>query len=201
MQIGLVYFSESGVTKKLVLAAAAEIEAQGVNTFIYEVLGNSIEQGRFTDKDVFSSLNDCQAIVFASPTYMGSASAQFKAFADATSDFWMSQPWAGKIAAGITSGSSMNGDQSSTLAYFTTLASQHGMLWLGLDVAHGMDSEATTENSESRQLDRLGCSTGVTAYSRDGEVDKTDLATARYLGRRVAIMIKRFKHGNLTSST
>lgn len=185
IKIGLIYFSESGVTRRLVQAAAAEIEASHADAFIYELQGTAIEQGRFTDKDVFDSLKSCQAIVFASPTYMGCASAQFKAFADATSDFWMSQDWAGKIAAGITSGSSFNGDQSFTLAYFQTLASQHGMIWVGLDVAHGVNDSGHMLTTEQKPLDRAGCSTGVTACSHDGEINTVDIDTARYLARRV----------------
>jgi NAD(P)H dehydrogenase (quinone) len=68
---------------------------------------------------------------------MGGVSAQFKAFADATSELWCQQEWAGKIAAGFTCGSAMNGDQTSTLQYLVTLANQQGMLWVGLDSAQG----------------------------------------------------------------
>ena len=52
------------------------------------------------------------------------------------------QEWAGKIAAGITSGTGLNGDQSSTLQYFSTLASQHGMYWIGIDTAYGNKEQA-----------------------------------------------------------
>lgn len=65
------------------------------------------------------SLQECDVIIFGSPTYMESVAAQFKAFADATSYFWSSQRWAGKVAAGITSDTGLNGDQTSTLQYLS----------------------------------------------------------------------------------
>jgi len=83
--------------------------------FSHQIKSTEIVEGRFVNLDVFHILKSCNAIIFASPTYMGGVAAQFKAFADATSEFWEAQEWAGKIAAGITSGTGFNGDQSSTL--------------------------------------------------------------------------------------
>lgn len=108
---------------------------------------------------------------------MGGVAAQFKAFADATSDFWERQEWAGKMAAGITSGTALNGDQSSTLQYFSILASQHGMYWVGIDSVHRRDGDG---------LNRLGCQLGVVAQSDGNTINPTDIKTARYLGVRVS---------------
>ena len=47
------------------------------------------------------------AIIFGSPTYMGSVSWQFKKFADASSKPWFGQAWKDKIAAGFTNSASM----------------------------------------------------------------------------------------------
>jgi NAD(P)H dehydrogenase (quinone) len=54
-------------------------------------------------------------MIFGSPTYMGSASAAFKAFMEATSQRWMEQRWAMKLAAGFTNSGSQNGDKQNTL--------------------------------------------------------------------------------------
>ena len=69
---------------------------------------------------------------------MGGPSAQFEAFADATSEIWCKQGWEDKIAAGFTCGSATNGDQGSTLQYFVTLANQRGMVWFGLALVRPM---------------------------------------------------------------
>jgi len=103
--------------------------------------------------------------------------AQFKAFADATSDRWTTQRWADKVAAGFTTGSCANGDQGHTLAYFTILAAQHGMLWCGLDIPGGVDPQGRN---------RLGSQSGLATHVVDGALDASDLVTTRYLGRRLA---------------
>ncbi len=181
-EIGIVYFTHSDITGKLVAAAKAEMENVGVDVVLHQIVGHEIVEGRFVNHELFDQLKNCRAIIFASPTYMGSASAQFKAFADATSELWAEQKWAGKIAAGITSGTGLNGDQSSTLQYFITLASQHGMLWVGLDTAHG---------HQNHGVNRLGSQLGVVAQTTDSSANRVDLLTAAYLGQRVARFAKR----------
>lgn len=185
MKVGLVYFSSSDVTKKLVLSAISGIEELDVKTYRYRIVGEDIVSGRFVNNEVFDYLKDCDAIIFASPTYMGGVSAQFKAFIDASSEQWCKQEWAGKVAAGITCGSALNGDQSSTLQYLVTFSSQHGMYWCSLDSAHGYNDHG---------INRLGCQLGVVAQSTSEVVNKTDIATARYLGRRVAELTVRINN-------
>lgn len=176
-KVSIVFFSNTGVTAKLVKAAESEFQSNGIDTFIYQIQGGDIVDGRFAKVDIFKDLHESDSIIFASPTYMGGVAAQFKAFADATSDFWLEQKWAGKYAAGITCGSAPNGDQSSTLQYFATLASQHGMLWVGIDAAH---------SNVSCSVNRLGNQLGVVAHSENGEVNEIDCNTAKYLASRIA---------------
>ncbi|WP_371379319.1 flavodoxin family protein [Thalassotalea aquiviva] len=177
-KVGIVYFTKTDITGQLVKAASSEIESKGLDVYEHLIEGGELIEGRFVNDKVFDELRNCEAIIFASPTYMGGVAAQFKAFADATSDFWEAQEWADKIAAGITSGSAFNGDQSSTIQYFSILASQHGMYWVGLDSANSNDS-----------INRLGCQLGVVAQSNDGIVNQLDLNTAKYLGARVSNLV------------
>jgi len=183
-KVAVVYFTNTDVTGQLAKACISAAEQAGVKTCIHRILGEEIIEGRFKNADLFDRLADCDAIVFASPTYMGGPAAQFKAFADASSEYWSEQLWAGKVAAGITSGAAPNGDQTATLQYFSTLASQHGMFWVGLNVFHGYKEQA---------LNRLGSQMGVVAESADGFVNSSDLETAAYLGRRVANITKQLK--------
>ena len=184
IKIGIVYFSTTDVTGKLARAVCKEITEHDIQLTSHQIVGAEIVEGRFVNKDLMAELHSCDAIIFASPTYMGNVSAQFKAFADATSDFWESQTWSGKIAAGITAGTGLNGDQSSTLQYFSTLASQHGMIWIGLDAPF---------SDKDKNVNRLGCQLGVTAHSLDGNVHETDLRTAKYLTNRVISMTKKLR--------
>jgi multimeric flavodoxin WrbA len=179
-KVGFVYYTKTDVTGDLVYAAISELECKGVDVIKHQIKGSEIVEGRFINSRVFELLANCDAIVFGSPTYMGGAAAQFKAFADASSQVWSSQQWSGKIAAGITSGTSLNGDQSSTLQYFSILASQQGMYWVGL-----------SNISQSESINRLGCELGVVAHSEDGRVNALDLETARHLAVRIAEAIKK----------
>jgi len=131
-------------------------------------------------------LDGADAIIFGSPTYMGSASAIFHAFAQDTAGRWLRQSWRDKLAAGFTNSGSKAGDKSSTLGYFATLAAQHGMVWVNLGLLPGWNSSRGSEDD----LNRLGFHSGAAAQSdvdsRPGAVHHSDLATAEHLGRRVA---------------
>src|SRR5204862_231983 len=47
-------------------------------------------------------LDDADAIVFGAATYMGTASAAFHSFAEASSKRWFTERWTDKLAAGFT---------------------------------------------------------------------------------------------------
>ena len=140
---------------------------------------------RITDED-WQVLDDAHAIVFGAPTYMGTASAAFHTFAEASARRWLTRRWQDKVAAGFTNSGSMAGDKAGTLGYFATLAAQHGMLWVTLGLPSGWNS---TRGSES-DLNRLGFYQGAGAQSplddRTGTLHPSDLATAEHLGHRVA---------------
>lgn len=177
-KVAIVYFSKTDVTHQLACALKEGLENNSsIEVFVHRIQGAEIIEGRFANMDIFNELADADAIVFGTPTYMGNVSAQFKSFADATSELWCDQLWAGKLAAGFTCGSAFNGDQSNTLQYMITLANQHGMLWLGLDSARGYKDHG---------INRLGCQLGVVACSENGELDEQDKATADYLGQRIS---------------
>jgi NAD(P)H dehydrogenase (quinone) len=176
--VAIVYHSTTGTTGQLAQALLAGVQTvEQVQASVHRIDGEDIHQGRFVNEKFIEVIGQADAIVFGSPTYMGSVSAQFKAFADATGELWAARQWADKIAAGFTIGSNYAGDQLSTLQYLKTFASQHGMLWLGLDIPGGF---------ESGVRNRLGSQSGLIAQTRDNTVHADDLGTAKYLGARVA---------------
>ncbi|POZ61805.1 flavodoxin family protein [Chromobacterium alticapitis] len=172
----ILYFSGSGTTHQLA-EAIHEGAIEHSSAKLLRIQPEQLAEGRFALSAILPDLLDADAILFGSPTYMGAPAAQFKAFADASSELWWDQALADKIAAGFTVGGNLNGDQQATLNYFAMLASQHGMLWCGLDVA---------ANHGPERLNRFGCQWGVCACNAGGELHPSDLATARHLGRRVA---------------
>ncbi|NJK72143.1 MAG: flavodoxin family protein [Synechococcaceae cyanobacterium SM2_3_60] len=129
----------------------------------------------------FATLDASDAIIFGSPTYMGTVSGQFKCFADATSTRWFSSAWVNKIAAGFTVSGSPSGDKLSTLQYLQLLASQLGMLWIGIDIIR---------YSDPQERNQLGSYVGVMGQAAqeppDEAPNEADKATGAYLGQRVA---------------
>ncbi|ELA8096909.1 flavodoxin family protein [Vibrio parahaemolyticus] len=195
-KIAIIYFSKTDVTGQLARAIAAGVEQQGIKQqgeceiLSHRIEGSEIIEGRFVKPNLMDELAECDAIIFGSPTYMGGVAAQFKAFADASSESWYNQKWANKVAAGFTSGGALNGDQSCTLQYLQTFAYQHGMMWVGLD---------KISNSGEQNLNRYGVQGGIVAQGgEDGQLHASDVATAEYLGKRVAALVSKL---SATSAT
>lgn len=149
-----------------------------------------------TEAPGWHALDEAAAIIFGCPTYMGSGSAGMKTFMEATSQRWMDQKWADKLAAGFTNSGSQNGDKHNTLVSFATFAAQHGMVWINLNLLPGNNSSQGSVDD----LNRLGAALGAMAQSNidQGPEDcppESDLATARHLGRRVAECSLRWHRG------
>ena len=187
--IAVVYHSEYGHTAKQAAAVANGIEKFGAKATLHEV------DGEFSD---WAALEKADAIIFGSPTYMGSASAQFKAFMDASSKhvFYPHFKWKNKIAAGFTNSASQAGDKSETLSQFTIFAAQHGMHWVNLGLAPANNSSTGSE----KELNRLGYWLGAAAQSNADEGAEvtppaSDLQTASFLGERVAKVTAQLKAG------
>ncbi len=178
--VAIVYHSGYGHTKVLaerVHRGAASVE--GVETHLI----NTQEMG----DAAWQTLDDATAIIFGAPTYMGTASAGFSEFKDATSKRWMEGKWKNKLAAGFTNSGSLTGEKQSTLQQMQGLAAQHMMVWISLGLMPGNNSsEGSMEN-----LNRLGSAIGAMAQSNvdqgaDVAPPESDRATAEHLGRRVA---------------
>jgi NAD(P)H dehydrogenase (quinone) len=180
-QLAIIYYSALGTTHKLARAIAhgASLSA---TVALCRITGDDIVAGRFVNEQTMTVVDAAEGVAFGSPTYIGGAAAQFKAFADASSERWSKQSWAGKWAAGFTTGALPAGDQLHTLTYFSILAAQHGMLWCGLDIPG---------EEGLRGLNRLGSQLGLATNLVDGSLPKSDIDTAEYLGKRLARLAHR----------
>lgn len=185
MKIVIVYHSVTGTTAQLAEAIAAGCRSvTAVDLQLLRIEGEDIIQGRYKNSAVLEAIDQADAVIFGSPTFMGSVSAQFKAFADATAgDHWGQQLWADKVAAGFTVGTGYCGDTLHSLHYLQILAAQQGMLWAGLDLAGAGDVKAPN---------RLGAQAGLIVRAVDGAIEEPDLQTAFYLGQRVVRVVSRF---------
>ncbi|MEU4957719.1 flavodoxin family protein [Streptomyces rimosus] len=170
----------SGFGHTAVLAEAVRDGAADAGATVHLVKVDEITE------EQWGLLDAADAIVFGSPTYMGTASGAFHVFAEATSKRWATRAWQDKLAAGFTNSGSKSGDKLHTLQFFTVLAAQHGMHWVSLGLLPGWNSSTASEND----LNRLGIFLGAGAQTDsdrgpDG-VHKADIVTADHLGRRVA---------------
>ncbi|MFG2196090.1 flavodoxin family protein [Streptomyces sp. NPDC048639] len=158
-----------------------------------------INVDEITDEQ-WATLDGSDAIVFGSPTYMGTASGAFHVFAEATSKRWATLAWRDKLAAGFTNSASKSGDKLHTLQFFQILAAQLGMHWVNLGLLPGWNSSSGSEND----LNRLGVFAGAAAQSNVDEgpdaVHKADIATAEHLGRRVAETAKVLAQGRAATA-
>jgi len=183
-RVAIVYHSGYGHT-----AAQAEAVRQGVES----VAGAEALMVKVEEVDAhWAELEHVRAIIFGAPTYMGSVSAPFKAFMDATSKIWMQRGWKDKIAAGFTNSGSQSGDKLNSLVQLMIFAMQHGMVWVGLDHLPGNNSST----GSVEDLNRLGSFMGAMAQSNvdqgpDVAPPEADRKTAALLGARVAAMAAR----------
>jgi len=180
IEVVVAYHSGYGHTRRVAEALAEGVSAAQRSVRCLDVSSLS-EEG-------WTMLDQAQAIVFGSPTYMGGASAAFKQFAEASSKRWFTQVWKDKIAGGFTCSLSMSGDKYSTLMYMVTLAMQHSMVWVGT----GMLPAAVAGAPD--QVNRIGSSIGLMAQADNVPAEisppEGDLATARAYSERIASKLR-----------
>lgn len=178
-KIAIVFHSGYGHTLRQAQAVLdGAIAVPGVEAKLYPVTE--------LNDDHWAELDAADAMIFGSPTYMGSATAKFKEFKETSSKRWYGQAWKDKIAAGFTVSASQSGDKLNTLVEMMIFANQHGMVWVGLGLLPGNNNSQGSVND----INRLGGFAGAMAQANadqgaDGMLD-SDLKTAAALGKRVA---------------
>ncbi|MFI4988645.1 MAG: flavodoxin family protein [Alphaproteobacteria bacterium] len=190
-KVAVVYHSGYGHTKAL-----AEAVLRGARS----VLGTEAELVSVDEVEAKAALLDgADALIFGAPTYMGSASAPFKAFMEWSSKRWAGLQWRDKVAAGFTNSASQSGDKLSTLVQLAVFAAQHGMIWAGLDLLPGNNNSKGSVDD----LNRLGSFIGAMAQSNADQglegMRESDLKTGERLGARVATLAKRL-HASIAAA-
>lgn len=188
IKISIIYHSGYGHTKRL-----AEAVLEGVMS-VSDIEAKIISVDDIADNWDF--VNASEAIIFGSPTYMGTISAPFKAFMDKTSKIWFKQEWKDKLAAGFTNSGWPSGDKLNTMMQINIFAAQHGMVWVNPAEIPGNLSK----KEGCAEVNRLGSFLGVMSLSPFNEKADTappecDLQTARFLGERVSNCTIRWVNG------
>lgn len=177
-KIAIVFHSGYGHTAVL---------AQAVHRGASEVSGAEVALVPVEEiEDNWDLIDAADAIIFGTPTYFASASAQFKAFLDATAPRWLEGRWRNKLASAFTVSAGMSGDKLGTLQQINHFAMQHGMIWVGLGLPPGNNTNA----GSPEDLNRLGGFLGAMAQANadappEAAPAGSDLRTAEHLGRRV----------------
>lgn len=184
----VVYHSGYGHTRVLAEAVAQGVERHPGSSCLLISVEDVAEH--------WDHLHQADAIIFGAPTYMGSASAAFKGFMEATAGFYLAQPWRDKLAAGFTNSGCLCGDKLNTLLQMAVFAAQHSMIWVGLDLLPARSGSGVFDG----QLNRLGSSLGAMAQSNVEQPPERappmeDRCTAAHLGERVARLAAQMGRG------
>lgn len=192
-KLSIIYHSGFGHTAKAAESVAAGARGvDGVEVDLIAITPEQLEGGRWKDDEVMATLSDSDAIIFGTPTYMGTVSGPFKCFADATAPYWFDQSWKDKLAGGFTSSGYASGDKVMTLHYLVTLAAQLRMIWIG------PAAPASNITQDGQDIDRWGYYLGVGVVGnmqQENQPSEGDLKTAELYGQRLAEATLRWERG------
>ncbi|MFK7778052.1 MAG: flavodoxin family protein [Gimesia sp.] len=176
-RIAIIYYSQSGNTARM-----AEAVFQGANSMedvqvsLITIDGKDIIEGRWKNEEIMARLDASDAIIFGTPTYMGSVSAQLKALFDSAVGRYLEGAWKNKVASGFTVSAAPSGDKMNALLTQVIFSMQMGMVWVGLG-NNGMNADG---------INRLGINLGATGQAHEEPLSADDLKTGEFLGKRVA---------------
>ncbi|MDG2320613.1 MAG: flavodoxin family protein [Rhodospirillaceae bacterium] len=178
-------------------AALAECVAEGART----VEGAEVHVLHVDDvDDNWSTLHTSDALIFGSPTYIGSVSGKFKLFAEKLAgEVWLKRMWKNKFAAGFTVSAGQSGDKMNCLTQMIVFASQMAMIWVP---QHALGGKYSTAGSD-KDINRLAGYLGAMAQANiDEPADiappESDRETARMHGRHVTQVAAQFIVGQTT---
>lgn len=189
-RIAIVYFSAfKGNTEKL---------AEAVKRGAESVSDTEVTLIHTDDVDAnWAVLHAADAIIFGTPTYIGSAAARFKEFMEKLAgEVWLKRLWVNKVAGGFTVSAGRSGDKLVCLQQLVTLAAQMGMLWVPMRITGGNYSSQGSEDD----LNRMAGYLGVMAQANIDEPPElappaSDIATAELHGNHIANVARQFSHG------
>ncbi len=187
--ISIVYSSGTGHTARMAQAVSEGCLIDGeTDVHLLEISDDDFHGSRWVNEEILKTLDSSDAIIFGSPTYMGSVSSKMKAFMEASVSRYIPETWNDKIAAGFTVSGAQGGDKLNTLMTMTTFAMQHGMIWIGLGCNPFNNDKGVNEAGYYYGA------TGVAGLDDDPKYFPTevDLESGRILGKRVSLYAKRF---------
>ena len=128
-----------------------------------------------------NSLKDYDAIIVGSPTRFGRMSSQMASFWDTAGGLWATGALHGKVGGAFTSSATQHGGNETTLFSIITNLLHFGMTIVGLDYGH----QGQMGHDEVVGGAPYGATT-IAGGDGSRQPSETDLAGARYQGRRIA---------------
>lgn len=136
-------------------------------------------------------LKEPDAIIFGTPTRYGNMIGQMREFLDSTGPLWAEGALIGKVGSVFTSSNTQHGGQESTILSFHTTLLHHGFIVVGLPYSF---------TGQNRVDEITGCSPyGASTIAGPEGIrlpSENEKAGARYQGRHVAGIARRFKWGS-----
>lgn len=186
------FHSGYGHTAVLAEAVADGARAAGAKVALVPV-------DALTDQ-AWHALDNADAVVFGSPTYMGNTSAAFQAFAERTGRRCQEGTWRDKVAAGFTNSGAKSGDKVAVLMSLAVFAAQHHMHWVNLGLVAGWNSSAGGPDDLNRLGVFLGAGAQTDVDAGPDRVHPSDARTCRHLGERVARVAAQLMAGRRVTS-
>ena len=189
-RVAIVYYSNFKGATAALAAAIARGAASVADTEVDLISVADVD-------DHWATLHAADAIVFGSPTYIGSVAAGFKAFVEKLAgEVWLERMWVNKLAAGFTVSAGRSGDKLNCLQQMALFAAQMGMIWVPLRITGGNYSSAGSE----ADLNRMAGYIGVMAQANIDEPPElapppSDIETAELHGHHVASVARQYAHG------
>jgi len=190
-QVIVAYQSGFGHTATLAESVAAGARDNGAEV-------RTISLDALTDDD-WQCLDDADAIIFGTATYMGNVSAVFQAFAEQTGRRCQQGRWRDKVAAGFTNSGAKSGDKLNSLVSLAVFAAQHHMHWVNLGLGPGWNSSESTDQEPNRLGFWLGAAAATDVDRGPADVHPSDLATCTHLGSRVAEVTRQLITGRIAA--
>ncbi|MGE2713785.1 flavodoxin family protein [Mycolicibacterium litorale] len=191
-RLAVAFHSGFGHTAVLADAVADGARAAGAEVGLLAV-------DALTEQD-WRTLDEADAIVFGTPTYMGNVSAAFQAFTERTGRRCQEGTWRDKLAAGFTNSGAKSGDKVATLMSLAVFAAQHHMNWVSLGLVAGWNSSAGSADDLNRLGFFLGAGAQTDVDAGPDAVHPSDRRTCRHLGARVARVAAQFAAGRRITS-
>jgi len=195
VKVQVIFYSTYGHVWKLAEAVAegarsvsgAEVQVlrvpETLSADIVAKMGATDAQKAFAQVPVADPqrLSDADAIILGTPTRYGAATAQMRAFLDATGGLWASGALIGKVGSAFTSTASQHGGQETTLLAMSTFFFHMGMVIAGVPYS----------TQELLNLDEISGGTPYGASTIAGprgerQPTSNELAIARAQGKHTA---------------